>query len=82
MNRADRALMSGNVTQADYDAWVKRLDQWAADCSKSAGQLAYEADVTARPRYDDGTARKRWTELCEVARYSWDRNPTPRNWRA
>lgn len=35
------------------------------------GRAAYEADVKARPFYHDGTPRKPWESLCEIARYSW-----------
>lgn len=45
---------------------------------KSAGQLAYESDVTASPRYHDRTPRRSWYDLSHVARCSWERNPTPR----
>lgn len=38
---------------------------------KTAAQLAYEADVRARPTYRDGTPRKPWKDLCDVARRSW-----------
>lgn len=42
------------------------------------GQIAYDADCHARPRYHDGALRKTWAELPEYARWSWERNPTPR----
>lgn len=45
---------------------------------KTPGEIAYEADVAARPFYDDGTRRKRWHELNDQTRQSWERNPTPR----
>ena len=45
---------------------------------KSAGQRAYESDVRARPKYDDGSARKTWAQLGEVERGSWEKNPTQR----
>lgn len=41
---------------------------------KSAGQLAYEADVAARPIYHDGTSRKTWAQLSDIARWSWTRD--------
>lgn len=47
---------------------------------QSPGQLAYEADVKARPNYNDGSPRKSWDDLGTVERKSWERNPTPR-WR-
>lgn len=33
MDRADDALLSGRATQAQYDAWVRRLDNAAAAAS-------------------------------------------------
>ncbi len=47
--------------------------------TKSPGQLAYEADCAADPFYPDGSKRKSWAELTDVARLSWERNPTPRS---
>lgn len=44
------------------------------------GQQAYEMDIQQRPLYHDGTRRNAWDNLCEIARLSWGRNPTPRNW--
>ncbi len=35
--------------------------------------MAYEADMKARPNYHDGTPRKTWDQLCEVAQWSWNR---------
>jgi hypothetical protein len=40
-------------------------------------QEAYEEDVRRHPLYHDGTPRKSWDE---VARQSWEKNPTPRDW--
>lgn len=42
------------------------------------GRIAYEADVVARPFYEDGTPRRSWEQLSDVAKWSWERNPTPR----
>lgn len=39
------------------------------------GQIAYQEDVRRRPTYGDGTPRKSWEELCDVARWSWEREP-------
>lgn len=44
-----------------------------AAAAKTAGQSDYEADVLKRPRYDDGTPRKTWAELDDLARWSWGR---------
>jgi len=45
---------------------------------KSAGQAAYEYDVSKTPKYHTGEPRKAWNELSDVARDSWERNPTIR----
>ena len=47
---------------------------------KTTGQTAYEAELNAKPLYHDGTARKTWAELDDLARWTWEKNPTPR-WR-
>lgn len=44
---------------------------------KTRGQVAYEADVQAKPLYHDGTPRKTWEQLGEGERRTWERNPTP-----
>ena len=40
---------------------------------KTIAQLAYEADVAKHPCYHDGTPRRRWEQLCDVAKWSWGR---------
>lgn len=45
---------------------------------RSAGQRAYEAELEAVPNYPDGTPRRGWHEIDDVARLSWEKNPTPR----
>ena len=40
------------------------------------GQIAYEADIVLRPLYHDGSPRPAWRQLSEIARWSWERNPT------
>lgn len=47
--------------------------------TKTAAQLAYEADVSRCPLYHDGSPRVGWDRLSAVARWSWERNPTPRD---
>jgi hypothetical protein len=45
---------------------------------KTAGQIAYEMELEARPLYHDDTPRKPWEKLSEPVKNSWERNPTPR----
>lgn len=47
---------------------------------KSPGQIAYETECAACPTYHDGSLRRPWSELHEIARRSWEQNPTPRDW--
>lgn len=42
---------------------------------EAKGRAAYERDVAARPLYHDGTPRRAWADLCEVARRSWCKPP-------
>lgn len=49
--------------------------------TKTAGQLAYEADYKITPTYPDGGKRATWEQLDSVAKWSWERNPTPRGTR-
>jgi hypothetical protein len=46
--------------------------------TKSPGQAAYEADCAACPIYHDGGKRPAWEGLSEIARWSWERSPSPR----
>lgn len=41
--------------------------------AKSQGQLDYEIDVKRVPFYEDGTPRKTWEQLSDIARYSWEK---------
>lgn len=45
---------------------------------KTAGQIAYEAELQARPHYHDGGARPAWAQLRPIAKTSWEKNPTAR----
>jgi hypothetical protein len=47
---------------------------------KTAGQIAYETDCERKPLYHDGTARQPWDRLPDYAQWSWNRNPTPRDY--
>lgn len=50
--------------------------------SGGAGKAAYEEDCRRQPRYPDGRLRASWEQLPEYARWSWERNPTPRAYRS
>lgn len=45
---------------------------------RTPGQVAYEAELAVKPSYHDGTLRRTWAQLSAIARWSWERNPTPR----
>lgn len=45
---------------------------------KSPGQIAYENDLVDTPTYDDGENRRQWHQLDDITKWSWERNPTPR----
>lgn len=54
---------------------VDIVSAWsAANCAKSSGQLAYEADCRARPHYHDGTKRRSWHELGMAVQRNWEGN--------
>jgi hypothetical protein len=40
---------------------------------KTQGQINYELDVERTPNYHDGTPRAKWSELSDIARWSWGR---------
>lgn len=46
--------------------------------TKSQSQIDYEADVSRKPTYHDGTPRKTWSELSAIARWSWERGSAKR----
>jgi hypothetical protein len=48
--------------------------------AKTPGQVAYETECAACPTYHDGSQRRAWADLDNVARASWEANPTPRAW--
>tara|TARA_R110000751_G_scaffold20610_2_gene60183 strand:+ start:840 stop:1061 length:222 start_codon:yes stop_codon:yes gene_type:complete len=37
-------------------------------------QQAYALDCQRWPTYHDGTPRKQWSALCEIAQWSWSRH--------
>ena len=63
----------------DVDAALQRLATAPIRSEgRSPGQVAYERDVELEPSYHDGTPRARWSELSDVERSSWEKNPTVR----
>lgn len=78
------SLFGANDVSEDPEEWdlspIESLPQWATDekLEKSAGQLAYERDLAAQPNYEDGARRPGWVQLGDVAKDSWERNPTDR----
>lgn len=48
---------------------------------KTPGQIAYELELEAVPLYGPGCPRRpSWERLSEIAKRSWEKDPTPR-WR-
>lgn len=45
------------------------------------GELAYNEDVRRRPTYHTGERRPAWAQLDTRAKWSWERDPTPREWK-
>lgn len=68
-----------NGLHARKNTLLSALDAAAArELQKSPGQLAYERDLAVQPNYEDGAQRAGWERLGDVAKDSWDRNPTDR----
>jgi hypothetical protein len=44
------------------------------------GHAAYLEDCVRKPTYHTGEPRPTWQSLDEWARWSWEREPTPRQW--
>ena len=70
------------VLLSTADGWIADADLGVFDGNRnleqSPGQIAYERDLAAQPSYDGGARRKGWNQLCDVAKASWERNPTDR----
>lgn len=49
-----------------------------SEAAKPPGQRAYEEDVRRCPNYHDGAARHTWAQLDAICKWSWERDPTPR----
>ena len=47
---------------------------------KTPGQAAYEEDCRRKPTYPNGGQRIPWERLPDYAQWSWEREPTPRDW--
>ena len=48
--------------------------------NQTPGEIAYIEDVRRRPTYDKGAPRPTWAQLDTHAKWSWEREPTPRGW--
>lgn len=48
--------------------------------AKTPGQIAYEEDCRRSPKYADGTRRKSWDQLPRHCQWSWENDPTPREY--
>ena len=95
--RAIIARINGDYDEADPKSLGPVSDNLSADVLRFAetglpakeetpapaltGKQAYEEDVRRMPTYHDGTPRRPWERLDEVTQWSWNRNPTPRNWK-
>jgi len=44
------------------------------------GHAAYIEDCARKPKYDTGELRRSWEILDDLTRWSWEREPTPRDW--
>jgi hypothetical protein len=49
--------------------------------NKTPGQIAYEAELVYCPNYHDGSPRCPWEKLADYAKWSWEKNPTPREFK-
>lgn len=56
--------------------WTKRMHH---DNAEMAAKAVYEEDVRRWPNYDNGEPRKTWEQLSEISRWSWIRDPRPRD---
>jgi hypothetical protein len=45
------------------------------------GEAAYIEDVRRRPTYHTGERRRSWAQLDAHIKASWERDPTPREWK-
>lgn len=68
--------VTGHTLDGERQTTARALDV----VRPSAGEVAYELDCLAKPTYHDGTERRQWYQLCDIARYSWEKDPTPRTW--
>lgn len=48
---------------------------------KTPGQVAYEEDVRRCPNYEHGEPRATWSMLKPWVQETWERDPTPRNYK-
>ncbi|WP_315759344.1 hypothetical protein [Bradyrhizobium sp. SZCCHNRI2007] len=83
-DRAQSATTFDPEAQLDATIDAHLAKRSAGNAGKTPGQLAYEADCALQPNYGDGDGhlagmlRKPWHLLSDIARDSWERNPTVR----
>jgi hypothetical protein len=68
------------LVRAYWEGWLEGWSVPSPAAPTLTPEAAYEADRLAHPLHHDGTARALWADLSDIARESWRRNPTPRNW--
>lgn len=76
--RSDDALSAG-LSLAHKLAALEHAKAGAAP-REAMGRAGYDEDVRRLPCHHDGTARRSWEQIDELARESWRRNPAPRDW--
>lgn len=79
----DKVIKTGIWASSEENAWDKLY--WKHENAdkvkiitdpnrgKSQGQIDYEMDLKRKPIYHDGTPRKKWEELSDISRWSWER---------
>lgn len=58
----------------DYTSHTEAINR--ANVAKTPGELAYERDVQETPNYRNGQPRASWEDIGDIARQSWELNPS------
>lgn len=73
-NKTMKTPKDWNDHEGSPEENIKLAAKWAnLQQMRDRGRAAYEADIVARPRYHDGSARKTWEQLGDVEQWSWGR---------